>query len=50
MVRSVSAPLLAGDRAALATLLHGREADNIRGTEIQPYRGPTPIPLEDASA
>lgn len=50
MVRSVSEPLLAGDRAALATLLHGREADSIRGTEIQPYRGPTPVPPEDASA
>ncbi len=50
MVLSVAEPLRAGDRAALATILHRWEADNIRGTKIEPYWEPTPFPLEDASA
>jgi hypothetical protein len=50
LIIPVAEPLLAGDRAALATILHGWEADNIRGTKIEPYWEPTPFPLEDASA
>lgn len=50
MVLSVAEPLRAGDRAALAKILHGWEADNSRGTRIAPYGAPTPFPLEAASA
>jgi hypothetical protein len=50
MVLSVAEPLLAGDRAALATILHGWEADNVRGTKLEPYWERTPFPLEAASA
>lgn len=47
-ILAVADPLLAGDRAALATILHGWEAANIRGTKIEPYWEPTPFPLETA--
>ena len=50
LIIPVAEPLLAGDRAALARILHGWEADNIRGTKIEPFWEPTPFPLEDASA
>jgi len=39
-------PLLADDRAALARILHGWEADNIRRAGYEPYWDPTPFPLE----
>ncbi|WP_187272616.1 hypothetical protein [Methylobacterium sp. WL9] len=42
----VAEPLLAGDRRALARILHGWEAANVRGTKIEPYWEPTPFPLE----
>ncbi|GJE16491.1 hypothetical protein [Methylobacterium marchantiae] len=47
-VLAVAEPLFANDRAALAEILHGWEADNIRGTKIEPYWEPTPFPLETA--
>jgi hypothetical protein len=50
LIMPVAEPLRAGDRAALARILHGWEADNIRGTKIEPFWEPTPFPLEDASA
>ena len=43
---TVAEPLLAGDRPALARILHGWEAANVRGTEIEPYWESTPFPLE----
>lgn len=39
-------PLMAGDRAALARLLHGWEASNMIGTKLEPYWRSTPFPLE----
>jgi hypothetical protein len=39
-------PLMAGDRAALARLLHGREASNVIGTKLEPHLRSTPFPLE----
>jgi len=51
LIMTVADPLLAGDRPALANILHGWEAENIRGTnKIAPYWEPTPFPLEAASA
>ncbi|WP_155911956.1 hypothetical protein [Methylobacterium sp. 77] len=47
-ILAVADPLLAGDRPALAAILHGWEAGNIRGTKIEPYWEPTPFPLERA--
>ncbi|WP_430910547.1 hypothetical protein [Methylobacterium sp. sgz302541] len=41
-------PLMAGDRAALARLLHRWEEDNILGTKVAPYWVPAPFPLEGA--
>lgn len=49
-IMTVAEPLLAGDRPALAKILHGWEADNIRGTKIERYWEPTPFPLETAPA
>lgn len=49
-VLTVAEPLRAGDRAALAQILHDWEAENIRGTKIEPYWEPTPFPLERALA
>lgn len=43
---TVAEPLLAGDRPALARILHGWEAANVRGTEIERHWEPTPFPLE----
>ncbi|GEO99466.1 hypothetical protein [Methylobacterium haplocladii] len=43
---AVAEPLLDGDRRALARILHGWEAANVRGTSIEPYWEPTPFPLE----
>ena len=43
---AVAEPLLAGDRPALAQILHGWEAANVRGTEIERYWESTPFPLE----
>lgn len=48
IVMTVAEPLFAGDRAALAKILHGWEADNIRGTKLERYWEPTPFPLETA--
>lgn len=42
----VAEPLLAGDRRALARILHGWEDANVRGTKIEPYWELTPFPLE----
>ena len=39
-------PLMAGDRAALARLLHDWEATNISGTKLERYWRSTPFPLE----
>ncbi|GLS71103.1 hypothetical protein GCM10007890_31160 [Methylobacterium tardum] len=39
-------PLMAGDRAALARLPHGWEAENTIGTNLEPYWRSTPFPLE----
>lgn len=50
MVLSVAEPLMAGGRAALAKILQGWEADNIRGAKLEPYWEPTPFPLQDAAA
>lgn len=46
---AVAEPLRVGDRVTLATILHGWEADNIRGTKLEPYWEPTPFPLERSS-
>ncbi|GJE31386.1 hypothetical protein [Methylobacterium oxalidis] len=43
----IGPPLLADDRAALARILHRWEAENVRGTAIEPYWTPTPFPLEE---
>lgn len=43
---AVAEPLMAGDRPALAKILHDWEAANVRGTELEPYWEPTPFPLE----
>ena len=43
---AVAEPLMAGDRPALAKILHAWEAANVRGTEVDPYWEPTPFPLE----
>ena len=43
---AVAEPLLAGDRPALARILHDWEAANVSGTEIERYWEPTPFPLE----
>lgn len=43
---AVADPLMAGDRPALARILHEWEAANVRGTELEPYWEPTPFPLE----
>jgi hypothetical protein len=43
---TLAEPLLAGDRQALAAILHGWEADNMRGTKLEPHWEPTPFPLE----
>lgn len=47
-ILAVAGPLLAGDRAALARILHGWEEANMRGTRIEPHWEPTPFPLEAA--
>lgn len=41
-------PLMAGDRVALARLLHDWEATNMIGTKLEPYWRSTPFPLENA--
>jgi hypothetical protein len=43
---SLTEPLMASDRAALARLLHGWEKSNTVGTKLEPYWCPTPFPLE----
>lgn len=43
---TVAEPLMAGDRPALAKILHDWEAANVRGTELELYWEPTPFPLE----
>ncbi|WP_267357473.1 MULTISPECIES: hypothetical protein [unclassified Methylobacterium] len=43
---AVAEPLMAGDRPALAKILHDWEAANVRGTVLEPYWEPTPFPLE----
>lgn len=43
---AVAEPLMAGDRPALAKILHEWETANVRGTELEPYWEPTPFPLE----
>jgi hypothetical protein len=43
---AVEGPLMAGDRRALAKILHDWEAANVRGTELEPFWEPTPFPLE----
>lgn len=50
LIMTVADLLIAGDRPALAKILHGWEAENIRGTRIEPYWEPTPFPLERALA
>ncbi|WP_336485392.1 hypothetical protein [Methylobacterium nigriterrae] len=47
--RELGAPLLADDRDALARILHRWEAENVRGTALEPYWQPTPFPLERAT-
>jgi len=47
-VVTVADPLMAGDRAALAAILHGWEEANVRGTVLEPHWEPTPFPLETA--
>jgi hypothetical protein len=42
-------PLMAGDRAALARLLHEWEARQIIGSKLEPYWKPTPFPIEQAA-
>jgi len=39
-------PLMAGDRVALARLLHDWETTNIIGMKLEPYWLSTPFPLE----
>ncbi|SFH95293.1 hypothetical protein [Methylobacterium brachiatum] len=43
---AVAEPLHAGDRPALARIMHGWEAANVQGTELERYWEPTPFPLE----
>ena len=43
---AVAEPLMAGDRPALAKMLHDWEAPYVRGTELEPFWEPTPFPLE----
>ncbi|MGU3402285.1 hypothetical protein [Methylobacterium brachiatum] len=43
---AVAEPLHAGDRPALARILHGWEAANVQRTELERYWEPTPFPLE----
>ncbi|WP_132250590.1 hypothetical protein [Methylobacterium segetis] len=42
----IGEPLMADDRASLARILQRWEAENVRGTAIEPYWAPTPFPLE----
>lgn len=44
--RLLDEPLLADDRAALAAILNGWAAENIKGSPLEPYWEPTPLPLE----
>lgn len=39
-------PLLDGDRAALAAILHRWERENVTGTAAEPIWTPTPFPIE----
>lgn len=48
-VMTVAEPLMAGDRAALAEILHGWEYDNVKGSMLEPYWERTPFPLELSS-
>lgn len=41
-------PLLDGDRAALAAILHRWERENVTGTAAEPIWTPTPFPIEEA--
>ena len=43
---TVGPPLLAGDRTALAAILHRWEAENVRGSPYEAYWAATPFPLE----
>ncbi|CAA2140953.1 hypothetical protein [Methylobacterium bullatum] len=43
----IGEPLMANDRAALATLLHRWEAETIVGSPLEPFWRPSPFPLED---
>ena len=43
---AVGPPLLAGDRPALAAILHQWEAENVRGLPFETYWEATPFPLE----
>ena len=45
--RMLDEPLLAGDRAALAAILNGWAAENLKGSPLEPYWKPAPLPLED---
>lgn len=44
----IDEPLMAGDRAGLAALLHRWEAENIVGSPLEPYWVAERFPLEDA--
>lgn len=50
LILPVAEPLLADDRPALAKILHGWEAGNMRSAKLEPYWEPTPFPLERAPA
>ncbi|MGU3540107.1 hypothetical protein [Methylobacterium sp. A54F] len=45
-MRALADPLMSGDRAALARLLHDWEAENVRGSVLEPYWQPSPFPFE----
>ncbi|GJE81778.1 hypothetical protein [Methylorubrum thiocyanatum] len=45
-IRSLREPLMDDDRAALATLLHRWERENVAGTKAEAIWQPSPFPLE----
>lgn len=47
--RMLDEPLIADDRAALAAILKGWAAENVKGSPLEPYWEPGPLPIEDAT-
>lgn len=46
-IRSLHEPLMDDDRAALASILHRWERENIAGTKAEAIWQPSPFPLEE---